>query len=306
MILKEDVPYHCMIVGIVGAVSAREDVISYFEKKGFIHVSLDDEVHSEAQRRGLLITKQNLATLKETLQNTHGKDIFAKWAQIHLKENKLYVISGLSTIAESNFLHESSKMILLGVATNKKKTGLLPQAEKIILHTENKDILHQKIDQLHVRPSWDEYFMGIVDSVSTRATCSRGRTAVVIVKDKRILTTGYVGSPMGIAHCDDVGHHMKRVVHEDGRVSQHCVRTIHGEQNAIALAARKGIPLEGGTLYCKLEPCYTCAKMLINTGIVRVVCKKRYHAAQDSRVLFKEAQIELVILQEEVESYANQ
>ncbi len=303
-----------MIVGVVGSVSVCENVISYFEKKGFTHISLYDELTSEAQRRGLVLSDQNLMALKEELQNTHGKDVLAKWAQIHMKENKQYVISSLFHTAEITTLEDAKKMILLGVTSTKKKSGLVAKASKILVHNSSKEKLHAKIDkllidlnkQMHVRPSWDEYFMGIVDSVSTRATCSRGRTAVVIVKDKRILTTGYVGSPMGIAHCDDVGHHMKRVVHEDGRVSQHCVRTIHGEQNAIALAARKGIPLEGGTLYCKLEPCYTCAKMLINTGITRVVCRKRYHAAQDSRVLFKQAGVDLVILQEEVESYANQ
>ncbi|MEK6900897.1 MAG: deaminase, partial [Nanoarchaeota archaeon] len=117
--------------------------------------------------------------------------------------------------------------------------------------------------------------MGIVDAVSKRATCDRGRTAVVIVRDKRILATGYVGAPMGLPHCDEVGHEMKKLVHEDGRISQHCVRTSHGEVNAIALAARNGVSIESGTLYCKLEPCYNCAKMVINAGIVRVVCQKR-------------------------------
>ncbi|HAJ99578.1 MAG TPA: hypothetical protein DCM62_06100 [Bacteroidales bacterium] len=77
------------------------------------------------------------------------------------------------------------------------------------------------------RPSWDEYFMEIAHTVSKRATCDRGRSGCVIVRDKQILVTGYVGSPRGMAHCDDVGHQLKRVVHEDGSVLTHCVRTIH-------------------------------------------------------------------------------
>ncbi|NYZ75484.1 cytidine/deoxycytidylate deaminase family protein [Candidatus Micrarchaeota archaeon] len=156
------------------------------------------------------------------------------------------------------------------------------------------------------RPSWDEYFMGIVDAAAKRATCDRGRTAVVIAKDKIILMTGYVGSPMGLPHCDEVGHQMKKVTHEDGSVSQHCMRTNHAEVNAVALAAKKGVAIDGATLYCKLEPCYTCAKMLINAGIKRVVCQKRYHAAKETRELFKQAGIELVCLTEEVEKYENQ
>jgi dCMP deaminase len=92
----------------------------------------------------------------------------------------------------------------------------------------------------HVRPSWDEYFMSITQMVATRATCDRGRSGSVIVKDKHILSTGYVGSPPGVAHCDDVGHEMHTVINEDGSQSQHCIRTTHAEQNAIVQAARFG------------------------------------------------------------------
>ncbi len=171
--------------------------------------------------------------------------------------------------------------------------------------------LYAKTDQLllelhkkhYHRPSWDEYFLGIVDAVAKRATCDRGRTAVILVKDKRILATGYVGSPMGLAHCDEVGHQMKKVVHEAGKVSQHCVRTNHAEINAISLAARNGISIEGATLYCKLEPCYTCAKMIINAGIRRVVCQKQYHAAEDTRRIFLQAKIQFDVLHQKVEEY---
>ncbi|MBR9680782.1 MAG: cell division protein DedD [Candidatus Altiarchaeota archaeon] len=156
------------------------------------------------------------------------------------------------------------------------------------------------------RPSWDEYFMGIVDAVSTRATCDRGRTAVVFVKDKIILTTGYVGSPAGTDHCDDVGHLMKSVTHSDGSVSKHCMRTNHAEINAVALAAKKGISIDGASMYCKLAPCYTCAKMLINTGVVRVVCQKKYHKGQESAKMLENAGIKIEFLEDDVEDYTNQ
>ncbi|MFH1290255.1 MAG: cell division protein DedD, partial [Nanoarchaeota archaeon] len=76
------------------------------------------------------------------------------------------------------------------------------------------------------RPSWDEYFMNVAHSVRERATCDRGRAGCVIVKDKRILTTGYVGSPAGLAHCDEAGHIIKELKHEDGSITKHCLRTI--------------------------------------------------------------------------------
>jgi len=106
----------------------------------------------------------------------------------------------------------------------------------------------------HQRPSWDEYFLRLADTVASRATCDRGRSGCVIVKDRQILVTGYVGSPRGLPHCDDVGHLFKKVIHEDGSVTQHCVRTVHAEQNAITQAARRGIALEGSTLYCRMTP----------------------------------------------------
>ncbi len=156
------------------------------------------------------------------------------------------------------------------------------------------------------RPSWDQYFIELVDKVAERATCDRGKSGCVITKEKRILCTGYVGSPPGFPHCDEVGHLLKKVVNEDGTVSQHCVRTIHAEQNAIAQAARYGIALENTTLYCTMEPCRVCAMLIISVGVKRVVAKRRYHAAQETRDLFKDAGIELVVMEDKVESYPNQ
>ena len=156
------------------------------------------------------------------------------------------------------------------------------------------------------RPSWDEYFIELVDKVAERATCDRGKSGCVIVKDKRILCTGYVGSPPGFPHCDEVGHLLKKVINEDGSISQHCVRTIHAEQNAIAQAARYGIALEGTTLYCTMEPCRVCAMLIISVGVTKVVVKRRYHAGQETRELFKKAGIELLVMEDRVEKYENQ
>jgi dCMP deaminase len=158
----------------------------------------------------------------------------------------------------------------------------------------------------YIRPSWDEYFMEIARTVAKRATCDRGRSGCVIAHNKQILVTGYVGAPTGLAHCDEVGHQMKKMVHEDGSITQHCVRTVHAEQNAITQAAKQGIAISGSTLYCKMTPCRTCAMLIINCGISRVVCEKKYHAGGDSEVMFKEAGIEVIFLNEDTEKYENQ
>jgi dCMP deaminase len=156
------------------------------------------------------------------------------------------------------------------------------------------------------RPPWDDYFLDIAESVSKRATCDRGRSGCVIVRDKQILVTGYVGSPSGLPHCDDVGHLLKSVIHEDGSTTQHCMRTVHAEQNAICQAAKEGISIKGAILYCRMTPCRTCAMLLINCGIKRVVCERRYHAGMESEAMFREAGVELIYKYDEVLRYRNQ
>lgn len=153
------------------------------------------------------------------------------------------------------------------------------------------------------RPSWDEYFMEVMEAISKRATCDRGKSGCVIVKNKQILVTGYVGSPMGLPHCDDVGHQFKKMLNEDGSISEHCVRTVHAEQNAICQAAKLGVPIDGATVYCRMTPCRTCAMLLINCGIKRVVCERKYHAGAESEEMFKKVGIDLEYVYDEVQQY---
>lgn len=156
------------------------------------------------------------------------------------------------------------------------------------------------------RITWDEYFMDLMESVSKRATCDRGRSGCIIVKGHQIVCTGYVGSPSGLDHCDDVGHLMKDVIDEDGTTKSHCVRTIHAEQNAICQAAKYGISLEYTTLYCKMEPCRVCAMLIISSGITKVIAQKKYHAAQESRDMFKLAGVDLTVIHNQIERYKDQ
>lgn len=148
--------------------------------------------------------------------------------------------------------------------------------------------------------------MNIVEAVAERSTCDRGKVGAVAVLDKRIIATGYAGSPSGLPHCSEAGHLIHEVVEEDGKISKHCIRTIHAEQNVIVQAAKYGIALKGASLYCTMVPCYVCAKMIVNAGIVRVMAKKRYHADKLTLKLFKESGVKLDILTDELEKYDNQ
>ena len=157
-----------------------------------------------------------------------------------------------------------------------------------------------------LRPSWDDYFLEISKAVSKRSTCDRGRSSCVIVKDNQILVTGYAGSPRGFPHCDEIGHQMKKLIHEDGSITQHCMRTVHAEQNALAQAARRGVAIDGATAYTSMTPCRTCTMLLINAGIKRIVCEKKYHAGGESEIMLKKAKIKISYKFNDLEEYRNQ
>ncbi len=158
---------------------------------------------------------------------------------------------------------------------------------------------------VHIRPTWDEYFIQLAELVGSRGTCDRGYAGSVITKNKRILSTGYVGAPVSLPSCDEIGHELHTVTAENGTISKHCIRTSHAEQNAINNAARVGVSIEGGTLYCKMAPCYKCAQSIINSGIIRVVAATDYHGASRTKEIFKEAKIEFQLLNNKMETYPN-
>ncbi len=164
----------------------------------------------------------------------------------------------------------------------------------------------KKRKKKYVRPTWDDYFMEVANAISKRGTCDRGRSGCVIAKDKQVLATGYVGSPAGFPHCDDVGHQMKKLIHEDGSITQHCVGTVHSEQNAICQAAKRGVSIEEATVYCRMTPCKVCAMLLINSGIKRVYCERRYHDGEESEKMFKKAEVKLEYKYNKVQKYKNQ
>lgn len=124
-----------------------------------------------------------------------------------------------------------------------------------------------------MRQSWDEYFLTLASHVSTRATCDRLHAGCVIVRDKRILSTGYNGSLPGTDHCDNVGHLL---------INGHCVAAAHAEANAISNAAREGIKTLGATAYVTATPCWNCIKTLVTAGIKIIIYKDTYKNAETS------------------------
>ena len=150
---------------------------------------------------------------------------------------------------------------------------------------------------MNTRVSWDEYFMQIADIVKTRSTCLRRQIGAVIVKDNRIITTGYNGAPTGLRHCTEIGGcERNRLNIPSGQRHELC-RALHAEQNAIIQAAKLGISTEGSTIYITMQPCVICAKMIINAGISKIVHKGEY-PDQMAREMLEEAGIKIVTLKE--------
>jgi dCMP deaminase len=153
---------------------------------------------------------------------------------------------------------------------------MLTQAKSSNLNNPNKGTA--------MRPSWDDYFYKIANDVAERATCVRRKVGAIIVKDKRILATGYNGVPMGIVHCGERGCLREQLGVPSGEKHELC-RGLHAEQNAVIQAAKHGVTIDGGTLYCTNQPCVVCSKIIINSGIEEIVFFEGYPDALAEEML---------------------
>lgn len=147
------------------------------------------------------------------------------------------------------------------------------------------------------RPGWDEYFMEIAYVVAKRSTCLRRQIGALIVKDHRILTTGYNGAPSGLRHCLEIGCIRDQQGIQSGTRHELC-RALHSEMNAIIQAAQHGVSTQGGTLYCTHQPCSVCSRMIINAGITRIVYTGDY-PDDFAMSLLEEAGIEICRLSDQ-------
>jgi dCMP deaminase len=133
------------------------------------------------------------------------------------------------------------------------------------------------------RPSWDAYFMALAKLAASRSTCVSRPAGCVIIRDKQILSTGYIGSMPGVTHCTDEGHCYRRSIGASDSGKYDFCRSIHAEGNAVALAAKTGVSLDGGTAYMTLFPCYSCTKLMIRAGIKEIIYELEYDSKAKER-----------------------
>jgi dCMP deaminase len=140
---------------------------------------------------------------------------------------------------------------------------------------EETDVSENIVRRKMNRPNWDEYFMQMVQVVRMRSTCCRRSVGALIVRDNRLLSSGYNGAPKGLPHCDKVGCMRDQLNVPSGQKHELC-RGLHAEQNAIIQAAIYGVSIAGGTMYMTTRPCSICTKMIINAEIHRIVYQEHY------------------------------
>ncbi len=185
--------------------------------------------------------------------------------------------------------------------TKQNLRGTVQLAEKKIINDGSLEQLHERVDSALaevtnefrlVRPGWDEYFMSIAKVVATRSNCVKRKVAAVIVKDKRIISTGYNGTPRGTRNCSDGGCPRCNNFSEKGKNLEDCYCS-HGEENAIVQASYHGISIRDSTVYTTFSPCLICTKMIINAGIKEVVYNVDYPLAEVPLKLLKDAGIQV-------------
>ncbi|MBI5051553.1 AAA family ATPase [Candidatus Micrarchaeota archaeon] len=193
--------------------------------------------------------------------------------------------------AESENLEKSKQNIL---ATTKMANKKIPnEGDLPYLYDQVDKVLAEVSKEFRVeRPSWDQYFMNIAKEVASRSNCVKRKVAAIIVKDKRIISTGYNGTPRGVRNCNEGGCPRCNNFTESGTKLEECLCS-HGEENAIVQASYHGISIKEAILYTTFSPCLLCTKMIINAGIREVVYNAEYPLNETSFKLLKEGGIVL-------------
>ncbi len=195
---------------------------------------------------------------------------------------KLEKKEGKSTIGSDQQLDQTIKLADYSVQNSGTLQKLHDDITKIVM----------TIAQKKKRPNWDEYFLGIAKVVALRSNCVKRKVAAVIVKDKRIISTGYNGTPRGVQNCNEGGCPRCNQMATSGTKLDECLCS-HGEENAITQSAYHGVNIKDATLYTTYSPCLLCTKMIINSGIREVVFNVDYPLGETSMKLLKEAGVEV-------------
>lgn len=195
------------------------------------------------------------------------------------------------------FLELEAKEAKSANASDQQLDGTISLNDTVIENTSSLKMLHEKIKEVlldfakkQVRPEWDHYFMGIAKVVALRSNCIKRKVAAVIVKDKRIISTGYNGTPRGVKNCTEGGCPRCNNIDSSGKGLEECLCS-HAEENAIVQSAYHGVSIKDSVLYTTFSPCLMCTKMIINAGIREVVYNLDYPLSETSFNLFKQADI---------------
>ncbi|MBN1568477.1 MAG: AAA family ATPase [Acidobacteria bacterium] len=204
-----------------------------------------------------------------------------------------------ATLSFQQFVEEEARELDSTNPANQQLQATLQKADMIVYNDGTLENLHQSLDKMlpplmsrFTRPTWDEYFMSIAKVVATRSNCIKRKVAAIIVKDMRIISTGYNGTPRGAKNCNEGGCPRCNGMAQSGTALDECLCS-HGEENAITQAAYHGTSLKGTTLYTTFAPCLLCTKMIINSGIVEVVYNQDYPLNETALSLLKECGVKL-------------
>jgi len=197
------------------------------------------------------------------------------------------------------FIQEEERELSSNDPASQQLIATQKMADVVLRNDDSIEGLHCRLDELlprlmgnFRRPDWDEYFMSIAKVVSLRSNCIKRKVAAIIVKDRRVISTGYNGTPRGARNCNDGGCPRCNTMAPSGTALSECV-CCHGEENAITQAAYHGTSLKGSTLYTTLAPCLLCTKMIINSGITEVVYNQEYSLNERALALLTECGIVL-------------
>ena len=197
------------------------------------------------------------------------------------------------------FVAEEERELESDNPANQQLNATSQKADLVLTNNGKLQELHRRLDEIlpplmsrFFRPSWDEYFMSIAKVVAMRSNCMKRKIAAIIVKDRRVISTGYNGTPRGAKNCNEGGCPRCNGMAESGTALDECL-CCHGEENAITQAAYHGTSLKGSTLYTTFSPCLLCTKMIINSGIAEVVFNQDYPLNERAMSLLKECGVVL-------------
>src|SRR5713101_5470855 len=279
-----------MLIGLTGRnASGKGEVARYLQKKSFYYYSLSDVIRDEIRARGLELTRENLITIGNELRQRYGPNILAERILAKIEDDRHYVIDSIRNPAEVDAFRAAKHFKLIRIEAPpevrfqrifKRQRESDPKIDKLLLR------LLKEIQ----RPSWDEYFMNIAKVVAARSNCIKRKVASIIVKDKRVISTGYNGTPRGTRNCNEGGCPRCNSLAPSGTKLDECLCS-HGEENAIVQASYHGVSLKDAIIYTTFAPCLQCAKMIINSGIREVIYNMDYPLNHAAFQLFSEAGI---------------